>query len=234
MQFQNAEMINYQLSQNKQQQFQQPATFGSYSGGYNNTGMSFNPARAVQYGQPKQSYNNVSSPNLNYMALNPANANMLARQKRIQDEQRKQSEMWNMTSAEISEKKRQGWKFLPGGTIIIPCAAHKNKVGAMFYGYPNMGFESKQKFIEWKKNEKKKHERKGGNVQQCNTTGRCFVDDSEGYEEWINGGRDTWIANLRRHLDSYTGSKPVAQQSKTFTTPGIRQNFTSNGNTFNL
>jgi len=211
MQFQNAQMINYQLSQSKQQQFQQPATFGSYSG-----------------------YNNVISTNPNYMALNRANVNMLAQQN--QYAQPKQSNIWNMTTDEMFEKKRLGWQFLPNGTIVIPCAAHKNRVGAVYYGYPNMAFGSKQQFIQWKKAEKKKYESKGGNVQQCSSSGRCFVDDSEGYEAWINGGRDTWISNLQLQMasNSGSGSKPVAQSSRTFTTPGINQNFTTNGNTFNL
>jgi len=151
--------------------------------------------------------------------------------------QQKQSNIWNMSTDEMFEKKRLGWQFLPNGTIVIPCAAHKNRVGAVFYGYPNMAFGSKQQFIQWKKAEKKKYESKGGNVQQCSSSGRCFVDDSEGYEAWINGGRDTWISNLQLQLassNSGSGSKPVAQPSRTFTTPGINQNFTSNSNTFNL
>jgi len=210
MQFQNAQMINYQLSQSKQNQVQQPATFGSYSG-----------------------YNNVISTNPNYMALNRTNVNMLAQQNQY-GQQPKQSNIWNMSTDEMFEKKQQGWKFLPNGTIVIPCAAHKNRVGAVFWGYPCLSFQSKQDFIRWKKTEKKKYESKGGNVQQCSSSGRCFVDDSAGYEEWINGGRDTWISNLQLRVASGSGSKPVAQQSRTFTTPGISQNFTSNSNTFNL
>jgi len=229
MEFQNAQMINYQLSQNNQMQFEQPS-LAAYTS--INTGMTFNPARAVQYGQPKQSYNNVISTNPNYMALNRANVNLLTQQN--QYAQPKQSNIWNMTTDEIFEKKRQGWKFLPNGTIVIPCAAHKNRVGAVFWGYPCLSFQSKQDFIRWKKTEKQKYESKGGNVQQCSSSGRCFVDDSAGYEEWINGGRDTWISNLQLRVASGSGSKPVAQQSRTFTTPGISQNFTSNSNTFNL